>query len=328
MRFARRAAAAWAALAGLAMVLHAPAAWAEWTPNKPLRLVSPYSAGGTNDLLARLIAQKMGERMGQPVVVENRAGANGIIGTDAVAKAPADGYTLLMGNSATHGINPALYTKLPYDANRDFTPIGLMATVPLLLVVSPATKIATVKDLVADARGNPRGVSVASPGAGSSPHLASELFRSAAGIDTVHIAYKGDSPALADVMGGQVTMMFANLPSALPFVQSGKLTALAMTGTRRAGGAPEIPTMAEAGVPGVEISSWYGVMAPGRLPADVRVRLEAEFEAARALPEVQQRIRQLGAEPATGNGGQFQKFVAAELDKYARVVKDTGIKLD
>ena len=318
----------WRVLA-LALALVALPAAAQWTPTKPLRLVSPYSAGGTNDLLARLLAQKLGDRLGQTVIVENRSGANGIIGSDNVAKAPADGYALLMGNSATHGINPSLYPKLPYNATRDFTPIGLMATVPLILVVNPSLPVSSVKELVALAKAKPRSISVASPGAGSSPHIASELFRTAAGIDTVHIPYKGDSPALADVLGGQVTMMFANMPSALPFVQAGKLKALAMTGTKRTSAAPEIPTMAEAGVPAVDISSWYGLMAPGNLPADVVARLDAEFVAVMKLPDVQQRIRQLGAEPAVdGSRDQFQRFGQSELDKYARVIKAAGIQAE
>ena len=318
----------WRVLA-LALALVALPAAAQWTPTKPLRLVSPYSAGGTNDLLARLLAQKLGERLGQTVIVENRSGANGIIGSDNVAKAPADGYSLLMGNSATHAINPSLYPKLPYNATRDFTPIGLMATVPLILVVNPSLPVSSVKELVALAKAKPRSISVASPGAGSSPHIASELFRTAAGIDTVHIPYKGDSPALADVLGGQVTMMFANMPSALPFVQAGKLKALAMTGSKRTSAAPDIPTMAEASVPAVDISSWYGLMAPRNLPADVVARLDAEFVAVMKLPDVQQRIRQLGAEPAVdGSRDQFQRFGQSELDKYARVIKAAGIQAE
>ncbi len=314
---------------GLALALVALPAGAQWIPTKPMRLVSPYAAGGTNDLLARLLAQKMSERLGQTIIVENRSGANGIIGSDNIGKAPADGSALLMGNSATHGINPSLYPKLPYNAVSDFTPIGLMATVPLILVVSASLPVSNVKELIALAKAKPRSISVASPGAGSSPHIASELFRTAAGIDTVHIPYKGDSPALADVLGGQVTMMFANMPSALPFVQAGKLKALAMTGTRRTSAAPDIPTMVEAGVSGVDISSWYGLMAPGNLPVDVAARLDAEFVAVMKLPEVQQRIRQLGAEPAMdGSREQFQRFVQSELDKYARVIKAAGIQVE
>jgi tripartite-type tricarboxylate transporter receptor subunit TctC len=301
-------------------------AMAQWTPTKPMRMVSPYAAGGTNDLLTRLLAQKLGERLGQTIIVENRAGANGIIGSDYVSKSPADGMTLLMGNSATHGINPALYAKLPYDAIRDFTPIGLMATVPLLLVVHPSLPASSVKELIALAKSG-RKFSVASSGAGSSPHVAGELLRTATGIDTVHVPYKGDSPALADVMGGQVTMMFANMPSALPAVQAGKLKALAMTGTRRTAAAPTIPTMAEAGVPAVDIYSWYGLMAPANLPADVTTRLETEFAAVMKMSDVQARIRQLGAEPADGTRAQFRSFVQAQVDKYKRVIAPLGIQV-
>jgi tripartite-type tricarboxylate transporter receptor subunit TctC len=303
-------------------------AQAQWTPDKSAHLISPYSAGGTNDLLARLLAQKLSERLGQSVIVDNRAGANGIIGSDFVAKAPADGYTLLMGNSATHGINPGLYPKLPYNSVRDFTAVGLMATVPLLLVVSPSLPASNMKELLALAKSKPHTLSVASSGIGSSPHLASELLRGATGIDIVHVPYKGDLPALTDVMGGQVTMFFANMPSALPFVKSGKLKALAMTGTRRTAAAPDIPTMAEAGVNGVEISSWYGLMAPAKLPPDVLARLDKEFLAVMQLPDVQARIRELGAEPANGTQVQFQRFVGTEVEKYAKVIKAAGIVLE
>ncbi|HEY4066419.1 MAG TPA: tripartite tricarboxylate transporter substrate binding protein [Burkholderiaceae bacterium] len=303
-------------------------AQAPWSPNKPSHLISPYAAGGTNDLLARLLAQKLSERLGESVIVDNRAGANGIIGSDLVAKSPADGYALLMGNSATHGINPGLYPKLPYNAVRDFTPIGLMATVPLLLIVSPSLGVSNLKELVALAKAKPHTLSVASSGIGSSPHLASELFKSAAGIDLVHVPYKGDLPAITDVMGGQVTMFFANMPSAVPFVQSGKLKALAMTAPHRASALADIPTMAEAGVNGVEIQSWYGLMAPAKLPADVMARLDKEFQAVMQLPDVQARIRQLGAEPANGTQAQFQRFVGTEVDKYAKIIKASGIVLE
>ncbi len=325
MKLLRRISQALLALCLAAAVL--PAA-AQWQPARPLRLVSPYSAGGANDLLSRLIGQKLGERLGQSVIVDNRLGANGIIGVDFVAKSPADGYTLLMGSLATHAINPALYARLPYDALRDFTPVGLIATVPLLLVVNPALPVANVKDLVAMAKAKPGAVSTASPGLGSSPHLASELFRGAAGVDIVHVAYKGDAPAVADVIGGQVTAIFANMPSALPFVQSGRLKALAMTGTRRTAVAPDIPTMAEAGVPGVDISTWYGLFAPGNLPADVLARLSTELDAVLRLPEVQQRIRQLGAEPGAGDQPKFQRQLAADIAKYAKVVAAAGVKLE
>jgi tripartite-type tricarboxylate transporter receptor subunit TctC len=325
MKLLRRIGAALLAL-GLAVAV-LPAA-AQWQPARPLRLVSPYSAGGANDLLSRLIGQKLGERLGQSVIVDNRLGANGIIGVDFVAKSPADGYTLLMGSLATHAINPALYAKLPYDAVRDFTPVGLIATVPLLLVVNPSLPVANVKDLVAMAKAKPGSVSTASPGLGSSPHLASELFRGAAGVDIVHVAYKGDAPAVADVIGGQVTAIFANMPSALPFVQSGRLKALAMTGTHRTAAAPDIPTMAEAGVPGVDISTWYGLFAPGNLPADVLARLSTELNAVLRLPDVQQRIRQLGAEPEAGDQPKFQRQLAADIAKYAKVVAAAGVKLE
>lgn len=314
-----------ATLAVAALAAAAPAA-ADWTPDRPLRIVSPYAAAGTNDLLARLMAQKLGERLGKSIVVENRAGANGIIGAEYVAKMPGDGYTMLMGNSATHGINPNLYAKLSYDADKDFTPIGLIASVPLLLVVGPKVEANSLQDLIALGKSQPGQVSFASSGVGSSPQLAGELFKSISGLDIIHVPYKGDSPALTDVLGGQVTMMFANIPSALPMVRAGKLKALAMTGAARTSAAPEIPTMAEAGLPGVEISAWYGLMAPAGLPPAVLARLNAELNAVLQLPDVQTRIRELGAEPSQpGPPAQFQQFVDAELAKYGKVIKTAGI---
>lgn len=314
-----------ATLAVAALAAATPAA-ADWTPDRPLRIVSPYAAAGTNDLLARLMAQKLGERLGKSIVVENRAGANGIIGAEYVAKMPGDGYTMLMGNSATHGINPNLYAKLSYDADKDFTPIGLIASVPLLLVVGPKVEANSLQDLIALGKSQPGQVSFASSGVGSSPQLAGELFKSISGLDIIHVPYKGDSPALTDVLGGQVTMMFANIPSALPMVRAGKLKALAMTGAARTSAAPEIPTMAEAGLPGVEISAWYGLMAPAGLPPAVLARLNAELNAVLQLPDVQTRIRELGAEPSQpGPPAQFQQFVDAELAKYGKVIKTAGI---
>jgi tripartite-type tricarboxylate transporter receptor subunit TctC len=318
-----------AALASLALAFVAaavPAAAQSWSPTHSLRIVSPYSAGGTNDLLSRLMAQKLGEALGQTVIVDNRTGANGIIGVESVAKSPADGYTLVMTSAATHAINPALYSKLPYDAVRDFTPVGLIATVPMLLVVNPSLPVSNVKELVALAKSKPGSFSAGSPGVGSSPHMASELFRLATGIDSVHVAYKGDAPALADLIGGQITLMFSNMPSALPFVHSGKLKALAMTGTRRADSEPGIPTMAEAGVPEVNNSTWYGLMAPGNLPPEILQRLGKELENVLKLPDVKQTIRQLGANPEAGGAEAFRKLVDTDLAKYAKVVKAAGIK--
>lgn len=325
----KRALAATVALLAMGAGTSGSAAAAEWIPDRPLRIVSPYSAGGTNDLLGRLMAQKLSERLGQPVVVENRAGANGIIGAEYVAGTPGDGYTMLVGNSATHGINPNLYGKLPYDAHKDFTPIGLVASVPLLLVVGPNVKANSLQDLVALTKSSSHPLSFASPGVGSSPQLAGELFKSIAGLDLTHVPYKGDSPAVTDVMGGQVTMMFANMPSALPFVRSGKLKAMAMTGAVRTSAAPDIPTMAEAGVPGVEISSWYGLMAPAGVPPEVLARLNTELNAVLQMPDVQKRIRELGAEPAQpGLPTQFRKFIDAELTKYGEIIETAGIAVE
>jgi len=299
---------------------------AEWVPERQLRIISAYSAGGTNDLLSRLMAQKLTDRLGKPVVVENRAGANGIIASDYVAKSPPDGYTMVMGSSATHGINPNIYAKLSYDAERDFTPIGLIATVPLLLVVAPNLSVNTLSELVALAKAKPGTLSFASSGTGSSPHLAGELFKSVTNIDVTHVPYKGDGPAVIDVQGGQVSMFFANIPSALPAAQAGRLKALAMTGAARTPAAPDVPTMQQAGVAGVEISAWFGLFAPAKLPNEVLTRLNQELNAVLGLPEVQARIRELGAEPvAPATPEKFQSFVKSELAKFAAVTKKAGI---
>ncbi len=299
---------------------------AEWVPERQLRIISAYSAGGTNDLLSRLMAQKLTDRLGKPVVVENRAGANGIIASDYVAKSPPDGYTMVMGSSATHGINPNIYAKLSYDAERDFTPIGLIATVPLLLVVAPNLGVNTLSELVALAKSKPGTLSFASSGTGSSPHLAGELFKSVTNIDVTHVPYKGDGPAVIDVQGGQVSMFFANIPSALPAAQAGRLKALAMTGAARTPAAPDVPTMQQAGVAGVEISAWFGLFAPAKLPNEVLTRLNQELNAVLGLPEVQARIRELGAEPvAPATPQKFQSFVKSELAKFAAVTKKAGI---
>lgn len=299
---------------------------AEWVPERQLRIISAYSAGGTNDLLSRLMAQKLTDRLGKPVVVENRAGANGIIASDYVAKSPPDGYTMVMGSSATHGINPNIYAKLSYDAERDFTPIGLIATVPLLLVVAPNLGVNTLSELVALAKSKPGTLSFASSGTGSSPHLAGELFKSVTNIDVTHVPYKGDGPAVIDVQGGQVSMFFANIPSALPAAQAGRLKALAMTGAARTPAAPDVPTMQQAGVAGVEISAWFGLFAPAKLPNEVLTRLNQELNAVLGLPEVQARIRELGAEPvAPATPEKFQSFVKSELAKFAAVTKKAGI---
>jgi tripartite-type tricarboxylate transporter receptor subunit TctC len=233
---------------------------------------------------------------------------------------------MVMGSSATHGINPNIYAKLSYDAERDFTPIGLIASVPLLLVIAPNLAVNTLSELVALAKAKPGTLSFASSGTGSSPHLAGELFKSMANIDVTHVPYKGDGPAVIDVQGGQVSMFFANIPSALPAVQAGRLKALAMTGSARTPAAPEVPTMQQAGVAGVEISAWFGLFAPAKLPAEVLTRLNQELNVVLGLPEVQARIRELGAEPvAPATPEKFQSFVKSELAKFAAVTKKAGI---
>jgi tripartite-type tricarboxylate transporter receptor subunit TctC len=297
-------------------------------PSKPVRVVSTFSPGGTNDLLSRLVAQKLTERFGKPVVVENRIGANGIVGTQAVAKAAPDGYTLMMGNSATHGINPSVYRKLPYDAITDFVPIVLVASNSLILVVNPALPVKSVRELVALGKANPGALSFGSSGPGSSQHLAGERLKLAAGIDMTHIAYKGGAPALADVIAGQIPLMFVDMPTGLPQAQAGKLRALAMTGAARILAAPDLPTMAEAGIPDFQVTAWYGIVAPANTPVDVVMLLNKEINSMLQAPDVQERIRQLGAEPGGGTPEQFLAFVRAEIARYAQVVKASGFKVE
>jgi len=254
-----------------------PVAAAQNYPTKPIRLVVPFPAGGTTDILARAAAQKLSEALGQQVVVDNRPGAGGNIGADIVAKSAPDGYTLLMGTVGTHAINPSLYTKMPYDHFKDFVPVVLVAGVPNVLVVTPSLPVNSVQDLIKLAKEKPGQINFASSGSGTSIHLSGELFKTMTGVEMTHVPYKGSSPALTDLMGGQVQLMFDNLPSALPQIKGGKLRAIAVTSTKRAPALPDIPTMAESGLPGFEASSWFGVLAPAGTPPAVVTRINTEI---------------------------------------------------
>ncbi|HEY4065802.1 MAG TPA: tripartite tricarboxylate transporter substrate binding protein [Burkholderiaceae bacterium] len=316
-----------AASAGLGL-REARAEAAEWSPSRPVHIVSPYTAGGTNDQLSRLMAQKLTPRLGQPVIVDNRLGANGIVGCEFVARQAPDGLSMAMTSASTHGINPALYPKLPYDAQRDFTPIGLIATVPMMLVVHPSLPVTDVAGLVAYAKAHRGQLSAGSAGVGSTPHLASVLFNMATDADVTHIAYKGDSAALTDLLGGQITMIFANIPSAIGFVHAGKLRALAVTGPKRVESEPQLPTIAEAGLPAAEIQSWYGLMAPANLPAEISKRLADELQAVLATPEVKQEITRLGAHPEPGGQAVFRSTIATDLARYVKIVATAHIKIE
>ena len=313
---------------GVVLCVLAHGAFAQAYPNHSIRLVVPFPAGGTTDILARDVAKQLTETLGQAVVVDNRPGAGGNIGADLVAKAAPDGYTLLMGTVGTHAINPSLYAKMPYDHVKDFVPVVLVAGVPNVLVVNPSVPVNTVADLVKLAKAKPGSINFASSGSGTSIHLSGELFKTMAGVDMTHVPYKGSSPALTDLMGGQVQIMFDNLPSSLPLIKSGKLRAVAVTSLKRAPALPDVPTVAESGFPGFEASSWFGILAPAGTPAPIVARLNAEVNKWLQSPEAKQQLLTQGAEAAGGPPESFVAHIRAETEKWAKVVKASGAKVD
>ena len=298
-------------------------------PVKPLRFVIPYPPGGPLDIMGRLIGLRLQDAWGQPVVVDNRAGAGGNIGADMVAKSPPDGYTLLMGAVATHAINPSLYSKVSFDPFRDFMPVALVAQVPNILVVNPLVPAASVSDLIRLARAKPGSLNFASGSTGSTGHLAGELFNTLAGVRMVHVPYKGGAPAMQDLLGGQVQLMFDNLANALPQVKAGKLRALAVTTDRRSPYVPDIPTVEESGVPGFDLTTWFGVFVSSGTSRDIVNRLNGEIVRILALPDSRQRLDEMGAPPIPNNTPEnFSAFVRREYDKYAKVVKESGARAD
>ena len=316
------------ALAALAALAPLPAQADGPYPNRTITVIVPFPAGGTTDILARVVGLYVGKDLGQTVVVDNRAGAGGNIGSLFVARAPADGYTLVMGTVGTHAINQSLYAKMPYDNIKDFTPITRVAMVPNLLVVNPGQPYASVKELIAYAKANPGKINFASSGNGTSIHLSGELFKQMAGVDMQHVPYRGSAPALTDLMGGQTQVMFDNMPSSIPFVREGKLRALAVTTARRSPALPDVPTIAEAGVPGFDATSWFGLLAPAGTPVPVIARLNASILKALADPEVKKKLVEQGAEPSGETPEQFAAFIKAETAKWGEVVKRSGAKID
>ena len=304
------------------------AAHAQPYPSKAIRFVVPYPAGGPLDTVARLLGQKVSESTRQPVIVDNKPGAGGNIGADAVAKSPPDGYTVLMGAVATHAINPTLYSSIPYDAVKDFIPVTQVASTPNVLVVNPSVPAANVRDFIAYARANPGKLNFGSGSTGSAGHLAGELFKTMAGVDMTHVPYKGAAPAMTDLIGGQIQLMFDNLASSLAQVRAGKVKALAVTTAKRSALAPELPTIAESGLPGFDISTWFGIFVPAGTPREVVDRLHAEFVKALAAPEVREKMVNLGAEPVGNKPEEFAAYIRTEADKYARVIKASGAKAD
>jgi tripartite-type tricarboxylate transporter receptor subunit TctC len=309
-----------AALGGLAMPSHAQSA--RW-PDKPVRLVVGYPAGGATDAIARLVASRLAEPLGQAVTVDNRPGANSNLGAEYVARAPADGTTLLV-YSVAQTINASLYPKLGYDAQKDFVPIGLIAKIPNILVVNTNSPVKTVADYVRVAKATPGGVTFASAGSGSSTHLSAEIFKMNAGVNLLHVPYRGSSPAITDLIGGQVQSMFDNAPSALPHIKSGRLRAVAITSARRSNLLPDLPTVAESGFPGFEVHSWFGLAAPAGTPQTTVERLNAELGKVLGSADVQQRLQDLAATPEAGTPEQMQALIATELKRWAAVVKSSG----
>ena len=285
----------------------------------------PFTAGGGGDLIIREVAQRLTARLGQPVVVDNRTGAGGSVGTDIAAHAPADGYTLLMANVAPMAINVSVYKKLPYDPAKDFAPITLLASFPNVLVVHPALPARTLAELIAHARAQPGKLTCANAGAGSTTHLAAEFFRSQAKIDLVMVPYKGGGVALIDLVGGQVDMYFGALPAALPHVRTGRLRALGVTSLARSGAAPDIPSIAEAGFPGFEAVTWIGAVAPKGVPAAIVARLNRELVDILRAPELREKLQKEGAEPQTNTPVEFAAYIKSEIEKWAGVVKLAGI---
>jgi tripartite-type tricarboxylate transporter receptor subunit TctC len=321
-------------LVALAAALAVPLAVAQgaW-PNKPVRIVVPFAPGGTTDLLARTLAPELSKAFGQSFVVENRGGAGGNIGAEVVAKAPGDGYTLLMGTVGTHGINKSLYSKMPYDPQKDFAPITLVAGVPNVMVMSTKRAqdlgINSVADFVKHAKANPGRLNMASSGNGTSIHLAGELFKARNSIFMTHIPYRGSGPAMTDLLAGNMDVMFDNLPSAMPHIKAGNLKAFAVTSAVRSEALPDVPTVAEAGkLPGFEASSWFGLLAPAGTPADVVNRLQQETAKALNLPAVKERLLAQGAIPSGNTPAEFAALIDAEIKKWEAVVKASGAKVD
>jgi tripartite-type tricarboxylate transporter receptor subunit TctC len=313
-------------LAALVTCAASQAAAQAW-PTKPVRMIVPFPAGGSADTLSRLLGPHLTERLGQPFIVDNRPGAGGNIGTDLAAKAAADGYTFLMGVSSI-AIAPSLYAKLPWDPVKDFAPVALIASTPNILVVHPAVPANSVAELIALAKAKPGQLNYASGGNGATNHLAGELFKRMTDTDIVHVPYRGNPLAVLDVLSGQVAMMFDFMITSLPHVKAGKLRPLAVTGTKRSHQVPELPTVAEAGVPGYEASTWFAVMAPAGTPVDIVMKLNAALNAVLRLPDVKQRLDTLGAEPLGGTPDDVAALIRADLVKWTEVIKAANIRLE
>ena len=295
-------------------------------PAKLIRIVVPFSPGGTTDVLARAVGQKLTEAWSQPILVDNRPGASGMIGAEIVAKAPPDGYTVLLASVAEVAINQSLYASMTYDPLKDLAPVTLAGFTPLILVVHPSVQAQSVKDLIALAKAKPGYLTFASPGNGSVQHLSGELLKTVARVDITHVPYKGGAPAVTDLVGGQISMFFVGMPIVMAHVKAGRLRALAVTVTRRSPAAPDVPTMQEAGVPGFEITNWFGVYVPAGTPKGVIVKLNTGMSRVLNLPDVKQRLADQGLETVGNSVEQFDAFFRAEILKYARIIRQSGAR--
>ncbi len=302
-------------------------AMAQNYPTKPIRIIVAYTPAGTTDILARALGQKLSETWGQSVITDNRPGANGNIGTDVAAKATPDGHTLLMVTAGTHGINPSLYRKLPWDAVKDFAAVSLVATVPNILVVNNSVPVKNVKDFIAHLKANPNKLNYGSPGNGSTAHLSMEMFKTMTGTTFQHIPYKGSAGVLADVIGGQIIATMDNMPPYLPQVKAGKIRALGVSTAKRSPAVPDLPTIAESGVAGYNSGSWFGLVAPTNTPKAVVDKLATETQRILKLPDVNERLSSLGAEPVGDRPEQFAAFIKSEIAKWAKVIKDANVEL-
>jgi len=313
---------------GAGLLMAATLTHAQNFPVKPVRVITPFTAGSAIDTLARVVGQKLGDTWGQQVVIDNRIGANGIIGTEAAAKAPPDGYTVYLGNISTLAVNPHLYLKLPYDALRDFAPVTLAATIPVVLVVHPSLPVKSVRELIALAKAHPGQLNYASGGTGSAQHLPMEMLRVETGINIVHVPYKGLGPAFSDVLGGQVPMMFTGVSNVVPYMKTGRLRVLAIGSPKRSATLPEVPTVAEAGVPGFDFDSWTGYLVPVGTPRELIVKLHADITRTLAAPEIRDKLVTLGFDLVGGTPEAFATLIRNDIARFGKLIKAAGIKAE
>ena len=297
-------------------------------PNKAIRFIMPYPIGGSIDIAGRMVAQRLAENLGQAVVIDNRTGAGGIVGTETGARAAADGYTLLMGGTGTLALSPSLQKSLPYDPNKDFTPVTLLVTIPYVVVVHPAVRVNNIRELIALAKAKPNEINYGSGGSGSAPHLAAELFKTMADVKITHVPYKGSTPAITDTMSGQVQLTFTGIPSVMTQMKAGRLRPIGVTSLIRAAALPDVPTIAESGVPGYEVNPWFGVLLPARAAQPLVARINAEILKVLQQPATRERFAAEGFEAAGNTPAQFAAYIKSEQVKWAKVIKDGGIRAD